>query len=83
MPPDMHKLEFRFQPRWKEELVYECNLGSLVLDLTMGVTTLYLPNAQAWPAIAPGWTIPHWQTLHDQLQAWCSSQNIPLQLSEW
>jgi hypothetical protein len=83
MRPDTHKPEFRFQPRWKEELVCECDLGSLVLDLTMGVPTVYLPNEQVWPAIAPDWAKPHWQSLHDQLQAWCSGQNIPLQLSDW
>jgi hypothetical protein len=83
MPPDMHQLEFQFQQRWKEELVCECALGSLVLDMTMGVTVVYLPNAQAWVSFAPPWAKPHWQSLHDQLQAWCSSQNIPLQLSDW
>jgi hypothetical protein len=79
----MHQLEFRFQPRWKEELVCECALGILVLDMTMGVTVVYLPNAQAWVSFAPLWAKPHWHTLHDQLQTWCSSQNIPLQLSDW
>ena len=78
----MVNLKFGFQPRWKEELVCECDLGSLVLDMTMGMPTVYLPNEQTWPSFAPDWATPHWQILHDQLQAWCSSQNVPLQLSD-
>ena len=78
----MDDLKFHFQPRWKEELVCTCDLGSLVLDLTMGVATVYLPNQHVWASIAPDWAKSHWQTLHDQLQTWCSSQNIPLHLSD-
>jgi hypothetical protein len=74
--------QFRFRPQWKEELVCECDLGSLTLEMTMGVTAVYLPAERSWPTFAPDWAKPYWPTLHEQLRAWCSSQNIPFHLDE-
>jgi hypothetical protein len=38
------KLTFNFAPRWKEELVCLCALGSFVLEMPIGVTSVYLPT---------------------------------------
>jgi len=73
-----HKITFSFSPRWKEELVCSCSHGSFILEMPMGITTVYLPPEERWQKLAPAWAIPHWSTLHDQLTAWCRQQNIPL-----
>jgi len=71
---------FSFHPRWKEELVCSCSLGAFVLEMPMGVTSVYMPTEERWPTVAPEWARPHWKTLHSQLEAWCSAQRIPLYL---
>ena len=45
--------EFTFTPRWKDELVCSCSLGRFVLEMPMGVTSVYLPPEQRWQSIAP------------------------------
>jgi hypothetical protein len=46
---------FRFQPRWKEELVVSGEGGSFVLELPMGVLSAHLPTEEEWERRAPDW----------------------------
>jgi hypothetical protein len=62
---------FLFQPRWKEELVCTGPGGSFVLELPMGILSVYLPTEDAWRGRAPDWAKDLWPVLHDELQAWC------------
>jgi hypothetical protein len=73
-------VEFEFKPRWKEELVCSCALGSFVLDMPMGVVSVYLPAEEHWKEVAPTWALELWNPLYQQLQAWCAAQKIPLHL---
>ena len=69
---------FTFQPRWKEELVCSCPRGSFVLELPMGVATVYLPTAERWPAVAPGWAQEDWTVVQRELARWCLHRQVAL-----
>ena len=77
-----YAVPFEFAPRWREEFDCSCPLGSFVLEMTMGVDTVYLPSAERWAEEAPEWARPLWETLHEQLVAWCRGQRIPLRIEE-
>jgi len=48
-----------FQPRWKEELVCSCELGSFVVEMPMGVLSVDFPDEENWLTQAPVWAQPH------------------------
>ena len=72
-----------FQPRWKEELVCSCALGSFVITMPMGVVSVDFPTEETWLREAPGWAAPHWSSIRSQLAAWCAAERIPLHVSEF
>jgi len=72
----------RFEPRWKEELVCTLNDRSVVIELTMGTLTVYLPSERKWEASAPEWAKRDWGRFREELAAWCAQQNIPLQIDD-
>jgi hypothetical protein len=74
------QIQFSFQPRWKEELVCQCELGQIVLDMPMGTVSVYVPTRDAWKTVAPVWAAPFWESFYEQLGAWCDTQKIPLHL---
>lgn len=74
----MNDVVYTFQPRWKEELVCTCPFGSLVLDMPMGIVSVYVPTEARWRTVAPVWAIEHWPALHAQLRDWCAQNDIPL-----
>ena len=74
--------KFRFEPRWKEELVCSCSLGSFLLEMPMGVVSVCLPSETTWLRSSPDWAKPHWEAFRTQLREWCSLQGIPLCVSE-
>lgn len=71
-----------FQPRWKEELVCTSAAGSFILEMPMGVVSVYYPTEEAWAHRAPEWALPHWSEIQRQLRAWCSAQRIPLYIDD-
>ncbi len=73
---------FTFEPRWKEELVCSCPLGSLLLSMPMGVVSVRLPSEESWSSSAPEWAKPHWQSFRRQLREWCDQQGVPLSYTE-
>jgi hypothetical protein len=75
MTPDV---SFTFRPRWKEELVCQCQHGSAILDMPMGIDSVYAPHPGTWQEAAPAWAAPLWQTFFDQLEAWCEAHHLPL-----
>ena len=79
--PENPVSKFSFKSRWKEELVCSCPDGSFILELTMGVPTVYLPSEEVWPTIAPAWAKDEWQTLHKDLKLWCAQNSTPLEIS--
>jgi hypothetical protein len=79
---EIPRMDFTFQPRWKEELVCICPLGKLVLEMPMGVPSVYIPSEQAWQNAAPAWALPYWQALHLQLVKWCADHGFPLHVDK-
>jgi hypothetical protein len=73
-------LKFTFTPRWKEELVCSCAEGEFLLDMTMGITAVYLTPEEDWERVAPEWAKGCWKTLHAQLAAWCKECGYPLRI---
>lgn len=80
----MPDVTFRFQPRWREELVCSCELGAVVIEMTMGGVKghVYLPSESIWQRQAPEWARPLWPELHAQLTAWCGSERMPLDVED-
>jgi len=74
--------QFRFSPRWKEELVVSAAEGSLVLPFWMGRPTVELPSKAVWPDRAPGWVKAHWDSLHLALELWCRGNGATLEISD-
>jgi hypothetical protein len=78
----MSKIRFRFTPRWKEELVCSSVLGNLVLDMPMGVTSVYVPTEASWARKAPEWARAMWPDFHAQLAQWCARERVPLYVED-
>lgn len=74
--------QFRFSPRWKEELVVSAAEGSFVLPFWMGRPTVELPSQEVWADRAPVWAKEHWETLHRALELWCRGNGAALEISE-
>jgi len=64
---------FQFQPRWKEELIVTGPGGRLVLELSMGHLTAYLPMENVWKDLAPDWAFDLWPELKAELEIWCAA----------
>jgi hypothetical protein len=77
-----NQVTFRFHPRWKEELVCSCELGAVVIEMTMGVDHVYLPAESVWQRQAPEWARALWPQLHAQLAEWCRREKIPLDVED-
>jgi elongation factor P hydroxylase len=73
---------FTFQPRWKEELLCSCSEGSFVLEMPMGIVSVYLPSQDQWPVKAPSWTKGYWTALQTQLSQWCVENDLPLYIED-
>lgn len=73
--------QFRFSPRWKEELVVSAAEGSFVLPFWMGRPTVELPTKDVWPDRAPAWAKDHWDSLHKALELWCRGNGAGLAVS--
>jgi hypothetical protein len=72
----------QFQPKWKEELVCTMDGRSFVVELTMGVLTVYFPTQTKWEASAPEWARQHWERVRADLSAWCQQQKMPLVIED-
>jgi hypothetical protein len=70
--------EFKFQPRWKEELVVTGSGGSLILELPMGILSAYLPTEEIWSQKAPSWAKGLYHELKSELEAWCMENKAQL-----
>lgn len=66
---------FRFEPRWKEEVVCTAPGGSLVLELPVGVLTACLPTDEEWRKRAPAWARGLWRELKGELEARCEAND--------
>lgn len=64
--------------RWKEELVCVMDGHTFIIEITMGVLTVYLPTSDKWDAVAPEWAHGQWERVHRDIARWCDGQNIPL-----
>jgi hypothetical protein len=61
---------FKFQQRWKEELVVTGDGGQFVLELPMGVLSVYFPTEAAWKAKSPEWAKNQYFELKQELEVW-------------
>jgi hypothetical protein len=55
---------------------------SFVVELTMGVLTVYFPTQTKWEALAPEWVRHQWQRVREDLAAWCEQQKMPLVIED-
>ncbi len=69
---------FEFRARWKEELVCTGPGGTFVLELPMGILTVYLPTEDAFKRAAPSWTEHLWPELRIELAQWCVTNKAQL-----
>ncbi|GAA5784352.1 hypothetical protein [Chitiniphilus shinanonensis] len=73
---------FKFQPRWREELVCTGPGGVFVLELPMGVLSAYLPTEDVWRSKAPPWAHDLWPVLKEELGAWCAANKAKFVIDE-
>jgi len=73
---------FKFESRWKEELVCEGSGSSFVLELPMGVLTAYLPTEAAWSEKGPSWAKRLWPNLRTDLEQWCAKSGARFVIDE-
>jgi hypothetical protein len=78
----MNAPQLSFNPRWKEELVCTAREGIFILEMPMGITTVYFPPEAVWEMRAPAWAAGYWREIHDQLSGWCAARKIPVVLRE-
>ncbi|NTF08758.1 hypothetical protein G6L37_21530 [Agrobacterium rubi] len=71
----MAEKSFHFQTRWKEELVVSGNGGSFVLEMPIGVLSVYLPTETEWERRAPDWAKRLWPILRLELEDWCQENH--------
>jgi len=76
----MHK--FKFQARWKEELVVTGDSGQFVLELPMGVLSAFLPTELAWKSKSPEWARNQYTKLKLELEEWCKENKAKLYIDE-
>ena len=72
----------QFEPRWKEELLCSIDGHTFIVEMTMGVLTVYMPTKSKWEQIAPEWAKSHWQRIITDLSAWCDAEKIPLKYDD-
>jgi hypothetical protein len=70
----------QFEPKWKEELICTMDGRRFVIELTMGIVTVYFPTQSTWEATVPDWAKRQWERVRGDLSAWCLEQDIPLQI---
>jgi O-acetyl-ADP-ribose deacetylase (regulator of RNase III) len=70
----------QFEPQWKELLICRMDGRRFVIELTMGVLTVYFRTQSTWEASAPDWAKRQWERVRGDLSAWCLEQGIPLQI---
>lgn len=75
-------MRFRFEVRWKEQLVVHHAGGEFVLEFPMGRPTVCLPTHTRWQEIAPPELRSHWLELHEQLQEYCVLNGFGLELGD-
>ena len=73
---------FRFEPRWKEELVVTGPGGAFVLELPMGILSAYLPTEEVWSQVGPLWALDLWPILKTELEAWCVANKARFHIDE-
>jgi hypothetical protein len=74
--------KLQFEPKWKEELICTLDGRKFVLELTMGILTVYFPTKSKWDACAPEWAKSHWERVKGDLSAWCEQQKLPIKIQD-
>ncbi len=67
---------YKFQARWKEELVCSGPMGEFILDLPMGILTVCIPDKNVWDAKFPGFDFDDFKR---QVEAWALNNNAKLE----
>lgn len=72
---------FKFEPRWKEELLVTGEGGRFVLEMPMGVSSVYFPSESIWQDLSPDWAKSQYNDIETELSRWCSDHAIDLYVS--
>lgn len=67
---------YKFQARWKEELVCVGPMGEFILDFFMGIPTVCIPDQNVWDAKYPGFD---YKDFKRQVEAWSVRNNAKLE----
>ncbi|WP_146051357.1 hypothetical protein [Agrobacterium rosae] len=71
---------FHFKSRWKEELAVSGSGGSFVLEMPIGVLSVYLLTEEEWVRRGPDWARSLWPILKQELEEWCHECNAELRV---
>ena len=75
--------KIQFRPEGKELLIGNMDSDKqFVIELTMGVSTVYFPTPGKWEASAPEWAKTQWERVRADLSIWCEQQKIPLVIED-
>ena len=74
--------KFKFQQRWKEELMVMGDGGQFLLELPMGVLSVYFPTESAWKAKSPEWAKDQYSELKHELEEWSLKNKAILHVNE-
>lgn len=74
--------KFKFQAKWKEELIVTGEGGNFILELLMGELTVYLPTEKTWRNKSPDWVKDNYIELKEELEQWCFENNAQLIINE-
>jgi hypothetical protein len=72
----------RFQQRWKELLDCITPLGTVTVEMTMGIPQVYFPSEARWRRDAPAGLADHWEVMAAACQRWCAQQKLPLTIDD-
>jgi hypothetical protein len=72
----------QFQPKWKEDLVGTMDGRRFVVEITMGILTVYFPTQSKWEASAADWASHQWERVREDLAAWCQQQKMSLVIED-
>ncbi|EEF62540.1 hypothetical protein Cflav_PD5175 [Pedosphaera parvula Ellin514] len=53
-----------------------------IIELTMGILTVYFPTRPKWEAGAPDWAKHQWERVKEDLVVWCKAEHIPLRIQD-
>ena len=74
--------KFKFQSRWKEELIVVGKGGEFILEHPMGILSVYLPSENVWKNKSLEWAKNYYCELSKELEQWCIDNKVKFVIDE-